>query len=165
MSKEPKTPKGAMKEARKRHLNQQAASDALKRLREGLSTEVTAFGPDRKIGTFYARPLAEDEPIPGQLVLCVCGGRLRVMTAIWKDGYNVADSRQNVRLPDDQIYGVIDVRLECNNCGTRPADWGLLKPTDRAGDQCPCCFLDDYDCDGTLVEVVVRSTLEGDPNP
>ena len=53
---------------------------------------------------------------------------------------------------------VYETRLECNNCGTRPADWDLLKATDRPGDQCPCCFLDDYDCDGTLIEVVTKTS-------
>lgn len=108
MSKEPKTPKGAFKEARKRHLHRQSTTDALKRLREGFPTEVTAFGPDRRLGTFFARPLAEDEPIPSQLVLCVCGKRLRVMHAVWKDGFNVADHGGPVRLPEDQIYGIVD---------------------------------------------------------
>jgi len=114
VSKEPKKPKGAMAEARKRHLNQQAASDALKRLREGLEVDVTAFGIDRKLATFHVRPIehGEDpalwEPFPGQLVLCVCGRRLRVMHYVWKDGFNVADCRDVIRLPEEQIYGVVD---------------------------------------------------------
>jgi len=40
---------------------------------------------------------------------------------------------------------------ECNSCGSRPFQWGLVRPDHKAGDQCPCCYLDDYDCDGTLV--------------
>jgi hypothetical protein len=42
--------------------------------------------------------------------------------------------------------------LECTVCGNRPGAWGLMKGSERAGDQCPCCYLDDYDCDGVLVE-------------
>lgn len=41
--------------------------------------------------------------------------------------------------------------LECNSCGSRPGQWGLLKGSEKPGDQCPCCYLDDHDCDGTLV--------------
>lgn len=44
--------------------------------------------------------------------------------------------------------------LECNNCGSFPKRAGLLTPEHRPGDQCPCCYLDDYDCDGTLVLVL-----------
>jgi len=43
------------------------------------------------------------------------------------------------------------MELECNVCGKRPVQWGLLRPDAAPGDQCPCCYLDDYDCDGTLV--------------
>lgn len=42
-------------------------------------------------------------------------------------------------------------KLECNNCGSFPERADLLTDEHKAGDQCPCCYLDDYDCDGTLV--------------
>jgi len=29
----------------------------------------------------------------------------------------------------------------------------MLKPENKAGDQCPFCFLADYDCDGILRDV------------
>lgn len=48
---------------------------------------------------------------------------------------------------DNAVWG-----LECDSCGARPRLWGLIKDH-TAGDQCPCCFLDDYDCDGMLVAV------------
>lgn len=40
--------------------------------------------------------------------------------------------------------------LECNVCGSFPVRAGLLTMTSRAGDQCPCCYLDNHDCDGVL---------------
>lgn len=42
-------------------------------------------------------------------------------------------------------------RLECNTCGN--VDY-VLRGHEKAGDQCPCCFIPDRDCDGTLVEIV-----------
>lgn len=44
-------------------------------------------------------------------------------------------------------------RLECDSCGSRPYRFELLTDEHKAGDQCPCCYLDDYDCDGVLVEI------------
>ena len=43
------------------------------------------------------------------------------------------------------------MNLECNNCGSFPERAGLLTSDHKAGDQCPCCYLADYDCDGTFV--------------
>ncbi len=43
--------------------------------------------------------------------------------------------------------------FECDSCGSRPRQWELLSPDAKVGDQCPCCYLDDYDCDGRLVAV------------
>ena len=63
----------------------------------------------------------------------------------------------------DHVYdrqgepGVSAPMLECNSCGSRPVQWGLLSADSKPGDQCPCCFLADYDCDGTLVELLVAS--------
>lgn len=46
---------------------------------------------------------------------------------------------------------IVHEHLECNVCGDRPVKWDLLPVDAHAGDQCPCCFLADYDCDGKLV--------------
>ncbi len=46
--------------------------------------------------------------------------------------------------------------LECNVCGNFPRLGGLITDDHKAGDQCPCCFIPDKDCDGTLVEVPER---------
>jgi len=51
--------------------------------------------------------------------------------------------------------------LECNSCGSRPEQWGLLKGDEKPGDQCPCCYLDDYDCDGTLAFVKIDDDDKG----
>lgn len=51
---------------------------------------------------------------------------------------------------------------ECNSCGSRPFAWGLIRPDHKPGDQCPCCYLDDYDCDGTLVSLPRRSDAVGE---
>lgn len=42
--------------------------------------------------------------------------------------------------------------LICNSCGNRPLIWKLIRRNHKIGDQCPCCYLDDYDCDGILEE-------------
>ena len=42
--------------------------------------------------------------------------------------------------------------LECDQCGSFPEKAGLLTPIDMPGERCPTSFLDDYDCDGKLVE-------------
>lgn len=42
-------------------------------------------------------------------------------------------------------------KLECNACGRRPSDHALISPDAQAGDQCPCCYIPDLDCDGVLV--------------
>lgn len=39
----------------------------------------------------------------------------------------------------------------CDACGIRAQAMGLLDGHEQAGDQCPCCYLDDVDCDGVLV--------------
>jgi hypothetical protein len=52
--------------------------------------------------------------------------------------------------------GPVEVWGECNNCGPRPFQWGLIRPDHKPGDQCPCCYLDDYDCDGVLVSLPVH---------
>jgi hypothetical protein len=59
-------------------------------------------------------------------------------------------------------------RLECSSCGSRPYRFELITDKHKAGDQCPCCYLDDYDCDGTLVEIPPGEaasylTMEKDP--
>lgn len=57
-----------------------------------------------------------------------------------------------------------DTHLECDNCGERPKHWGLLQSHHIAGDQCPCCYLDDYDCDGILVEISSAADLKTLPD-
>lgn len=37
-----------------------------------------------------------------------------------------------------------------------------MRGNEQAGDQCPCCFLDDYDCDGTLI-AVCAGTMDNGP--
>ncbi len=67
-------------------------------------------------------------------------------------------------LRDDQIEGLAtalrgyartpeqpDTRgLECNNCSLWP-ELAAAWPDAKAGDRCPATYLDDHDCDGTLV--------------
>ncbi len=42
--------------------------------------------------------------------------------------------------------------LICDSCGLFPIQAGLITDKHKAGDQCPCCYIPDRDCDGLLVE-------------
>lgn len=42
--------------------------------------------------------------------------------------------------------------LICDSCGLCPVQAGLITDKHKIGDQCPCCYIPDRDCDGLLVE-------------
>lgn len=50
----------------------------------------------------------------------------------------------------DKVAASGAVPVECNACGATPIRARLITD-ERVGDQCPCCYIPDMDCDGTLV--------------
>jgi hypothetical protein len=55
--------------------------------------------------------------------------------------------------------------LECDSCGTGPGRWDLLNAAHRPGDICPCCYLDDYDCDGVLYDPAISNGMDRTTRP
>jgi hypothetical protein len=61
--------------------------------------------------------------------------------------------------------------LVCTACGDYPARAALIPADAKPGDQCPCCFVPDIDCDGTLIDSksaraphsTAPSTPQGEP--
>ena len=101
---------GEFKASRRRHLEAQARSDALKKLKLGEPTTVWAL-TEAGARHFEVRPLIGDEPIDGQTVLCVYGHKLRVMLFIEKDGLKVIDSNRCGHIRLKRVFGIVTGEL------------------------------------------------------
>lgn len=75
----------------------------------------------------------EPLPIPGETCCWAC-----YATPVESNGYCAECNKRR------------ETTLVCNACGETPARAALIPLDAKPGDQCPCCFIPDMDCDGTL---------------
>ncbi len=107
----PPTRPGALRDARRRHQATQARRDALVRLRDGETVEVSAYPYNGDVPEpVRVRPLSEGEPLSGQNVLCLHNRRLRVLCYYVKDGEAVGDAYHGhaVHPPYKDIFGAVE---------------------------------------------------------
>ena len=68
---------------------------------------------------------------------------------------DIERAREMIGAPDPDAVevdrGAHLCAVECNSCGSFPERADLYSGSERPGDRCPAGYLDDYDCDGTLI--------------
>lgn len=118
-------------------------NEGIAELARELVAEPESSDPNRKLAVQFARLFLDARaaargPVPGETCCYGCFAE-----PVAQGGYCAeCNARQRTT-------------LECCVCGAYPATAGIIPLDAQPGDQCPCCYIHDMDCDGVLVDAAM----------